>query len=75
MARTKASWMPLASIEVSAAYVVPPFDVTRSRSVDTGSDDSAASAAAPRNVSTASLRPCSADRPISMAARSIASTK
>jgi len=50
---------------VSAAYVVPPFDVTRSRSSDTGSLEFAASCAAPVKVAIASCVPCSGVRPSS----------
>ena len=58
-ALTMASLTPCASNEASAAAVVPPFDVTRSRSTHALSSDCAANCAAPANVPSASARPCS----------------
>uniref|UniRef100_A0A0S1MKG7 Pyrroline-5-carboxylate reductase n=1 Tax=Phakopsora pachyrhizi TaxID=170000 RepID=A0A0S1MKG7_PHAPC len=54
---------PAALNAASAAAVVPPLEVTRSRSTDGGSDDSAASLVAPAKVPSASWRACSAVRP------------
>ena len=52
----------------SAAWVVPPLDVTRSRSSCGGSSMPRASAVAPAKVASASCLPCSALSPISTAA-------
>ena len=60
---------------VMAACVVPPLDVTRWRSTSGGSFDCAASWAAPVKVAIARARPCSLDKPISLAACCIASRK
>ncbi|MNF17326.1 hypothetical protein D3C80_2207590 [compost metagenome] len=54
---------------------MPPFDVTLSRSKDTGSLEFAASCAAPVNVAIASCVPCSGVKPNSAAACCIASIK
>ena len=58
-----------------AAWVVPPLEVTRSRSTAGGSLAPAASADAPVKVPTASRCACSGGRPISTPASVIASMK
>jgi hypothetical protein len=63
------------SIDISAAYVVPPLEVTRSRSTAGESCDCCAKAVAPANVASARRRPWSTDSPISPAAWIIASMK
>jgi hypothetical protein len=67
--------MPLAPKDISAASVVPPFEVTRSRNVDNDSGLCSASRAAPRKVSTVSWRAERASKPRFSAAASIASRK
>ena len=62
-----------ASITASAAAVVPPLEVTRSRNTDGGSSERAASSAAPRKVAIVRRRAWSASRPSAIPAASIAS--
>src|SRR5690606_3824316 len=75
MARTIASATACCCSVASARSVVPPLDVTRSRSSETGSSERAASSVAPRKVSSTSARAASASSPASTAARCIASMK
>src|SRR5882672_12645945 len=74
-AATIASVTWLASRLASAAAVVPPLDVTRSRSVATGSLAVDANCAAPAKVWTASARACASLNPNSRPARISASMK
>src|SRR5450830_585679 len=74
-AATMAGLTPPCSMLVKAAYVVPPSDVTRSRSSATGSSGLAASSAALVKVALASVRLWSGVSLSSVPARSIASIK
>ncbi|GAC1626445.1 MAG: hypothetical protein NVS9B10_14370 [Nevskia sp.] len=64
-----------ARIDASAACVVPPLDVTRSRSTSGGSCEARASSEAPTNVPTARRCACCGVRPISTPAWTMASRK
>ena len=72
---TMAGFTPAASMAVIAAWVVPPLDVTRERSVSGESSLARASEVAPLNVACARRRPCSGLRPMSAAACIMASRK
>ncbi len=75
MALMNAALTPSASIELRAACVVPPLEVTRSRKTAGASSDCIASAVAPAKVACASVRPWLSLRPMSCAACIIASMK